>query len=218
MRDVVERPSAPINVRSPFTGHADVASVSQRNVGEVFSPAVNRISGDQRWPALEKDDDGLLEELLQILTARVVGNPYSSDGKFAVSIADLPPGLRAMAATHWLDISLTLDSITWHFGNFGEAQLVAETEAGLRELGLDDLAQCFVEAKELMLPLLARYTETDGDPYEMLERAGLGTRRDELDQRASDLDDLKPDESVIYEAWIRYTRRHPERVFGPYAS
>jgi len=35
-----------------------------------------------------------------------------------------------MAATHWLDISLTLDSLTWHFGNFGERQLVAETEAG----------------------------------------------------------------------------------------
>ena len=36
-----------------------------------------------------------------------------------------------MAATHWLDISLTLDSITWHFGNFGEPHLVVETEAGL---------------------------------------------------------------------------------------
>jgi len=179
---------------------------------------VNRISDDQRWPALEKNDDGLLEELCQILTARVVGDPYSSDGKFAVSIADLPPGLRAMAATHWLDISLTLDSITWHFGNFGEAQLVAETEAGLRELGLDALAQCFVEAKELMLPLLARRAEPADDAYEMLERAGLGARRDELDQRASDLDDLKPDKSVIYEAWIRYTRQHPERVFGPSAS
>ena len=38
--------------------------------------------------------------------------------------------------------------------NFGEPQLVAETEAGLRELGLHELALCFVEAQELMLPLL----------------------------------------------------------------
>jgi len=45
-----------------------------------------------------------------------------------------------MAATHWLDISLTLDSITWHFGNFGEPHLVVETEAGLQELGLQELA------------------------------------------------------------------------------
>jgi hypothetical protein len=72
-----------------------------------------------------------------------------------------------------LDISLTLDSITWHFGNFGEPGLVAETEAGLRELFLHELAQCFVEARGLMAPLLAKRTEADGDPYEILERAGL---------------------------------------------
>jgi hypothetical protein len=72
------------------------------------------------WPALNKDDDGLLKELQAILTARVYGDPYSEDGSFAANIAGLPPGLRTMAATHWLDISLTLDSITWHFGNFGE--------------------------------------------------------------------------------------------------
>jgi hypothetical protein len=50
---------------------------------------------------------------------------HSDNGIFAANIALLPPGLRAMAATHWLDISLTLDSLTWHFGNFGE-RLVAE--------------------------------------------------------------------------------------------
>jgi hypothetical protein len=104
---------------------------------------------------LEKDDAALKNDLERLLTARVVGNPYAADSSFAANIASLPPGLRAMAATHWLDISLTLDSLTWHFGNFGEPHLVAETEAGLRELGLHDLASCFVEAKELMLPLLA---------------------------------------------------------------
>ena len=119
-----------------------------------------------------------------------------------------------MAATHWLDISLTLDSITWHFGNFGEPNLVAETEAGLRELGLHDLASCFVEAKELMIPLLARRTEAEGDPYEIVRRAGLEKRAEELDRRASALDDLGPSKSIIYAAWIRYTRQHPERVFG----
>ena len=81
----------------------------------------------ERWPALLKDDDGLLEEIQATLTSRVQGDPYSSDGAFAQSLSSLPKGLRAMAATHWLDISLTLDSITWHFGNFGEPALVAQT-------------------------------------------------------------------------------------------
>jgi len=155
-----------------------------------------------------------MNELEKLLTSHVLGNPYASDGSFAASIASLPPGLRGMAATHWLDISLTLDSLTWHFGNFGEPHLVAETEAGLRELGLHELAACFVEAKELMLPLLAHRTQAEGDPYEILERAGLRTRADELDRRAWALDNLRPSKSLIYEAWIRHSRQHPERVFA----
>ena len=162
---------------------------------------------------MEKDDAGLKKELEEILTSRVSGNPYGEDSGFAQNIALLPRGLRAMAATHWLDISLTLDSITWHFGNFGEPHLVAETETGLRELGLNELASCFAEAKELMLPLLANRKEADGDLYEILDRAGLRERAGELNQRAWDLDNLGPGESVIYEAWIRYARRHPEHVF-----
>lgn len=95
---------------------------------------MDEAADDQHWSALEKDDAGLQEELEKLLSSRAVGDPYSEDGSFAKNIALLPPGLRAMAATHWLDVSLTLDSITWHFGNFGEPQLVVETEAGLREL------------------------------------------------------------------------------------
>lgn len=169
----------------------------------------------QLWPALQKDDTGLKKELEQLLAIHAIGDPYGTDGSFAANIARLPSGLRAMAATHWLDVSLTLDSITWHFGNFGEPGLVSHTEAGLREFDLHELAECFVEAKDLMMPLLAQRTEADGDPYEILERAGLKERADEIDRRAWELDDLAPGESVIYKAWIRYTRHYPERVFGP---
>ena len=167
------------------------------------------------WRAPEKDDKGLMKDLEQLLTARVSGNPYSDDGSFARSISLLPPGLKAMAATHWLDISLTLDSITWHFGNYGEPGLVAESEAGLRELGLHELAQCFVEARDLMAPLLAKRTPADGDPYEIPERAGLRELGDEIDRRAWVADGRKPGESAIYKAWIRYARQYPERVFAP---
>jgi len=167
----------------------------------------------QSFPVLLKDDAGLMSEIETILSARALGDPYSDDGSFAANLAILPPGLRAMAATHWLDISLTLDSITWHFGNFGEPHLVAETEAGLHELGLHELALCFQEAKTLMLPLLAERTEADGDPDELLERKGLAEAADEINLRAWTLDDLGSGKSVIYEAWIKYARQHPERVF-----
>jgi hypothetical protein len=168
----------------------------------------------QHYPALLKDDAGLMSEIMELLTVRAVGDPYSEDGSFAATLESLPSGLRAMAATHWLDISLTLDSITWHFGNFGEPHLVAQTEAGLYELGLNDLALCFREAKELMLPLLAQRTEADGDPDEILARKGLSAVAGELNRRSWDMDDLGPGKSLIYDAWIRYTRQNPERVFG----
>ena len=174
---------------------------------------MSETSDAQSFPALLKDDSGLKSEIEAILSARALGNPYSDDGSFAANLATLPPGLRAMAATHWLDISLTLDSITWHFGNFGEPHLVAETEAGLHELGLHELALCFQEAKELMLPLLAERTEADGDPDELVKRKGLGGIADELNRRAWALDDLGAGKSVIYEAWAKYARQHPERVF-----
>lgn len=166
-------------------------------------------------PLLEQDDARLLSEIHRVLTERAAGNPYGVDGgDFAGGIQSLPVGLRAMAATYWLDVSLTLDSITWHFGNFGHPDLVRETEAGLRELGLHDLAACFTEAKELMVPLLAHRTEGDGDPYQILKHAGSEERARKLDERAWKIDGPDPERSVIFEAWIRYARQHPERVFG----
>ena len=66
----------------------------------------------KHYPSLEKEDAGLLSDIQAMLSARALGDPYSEDGAFAVNLASLPPGLRTMAATHWLDISLTLDSIT----------------------------------------------------------------------------------------------------------
>jgi hypothetical protein len=175
---------------------------------------MDETSDAHHHPALQKDDDGLLTEIQSILADRAVGDPYSDDGSFATNLESLPSGLRAMAATHWLDISLTLDSITWHFGNFGEPHLVAQTEAGLYELGLNDLAVCFVEAKELMLPILANRTEADGDPDELLERKGLSQVAEKLNRRSWDMDNLGPGKSLIYDAWIRYTRQNPEKVFG----
>ena len=172
-----------------------------------------QVAARQHWPALDKTDEELLQELEQLLTIHAAGNPYGDDGSFAASIRSLSPGLRVMAATHWLDVSLTLDSITWHFGNFGEHGLVAETELGLRELGLQELADCFVQARDLMVPLLRDRTEAEGDPYEILERAGQRERADDIDRRAWEIDNLGPGESVIYKAWIQYTRKHPERVF-----
>ena len=116
-----------------------------------------------------------------------------------------------MAATHHLDISLTLDSICWHFRNFGEPDFVALTEAGLRELELFELADCFHEAAELMMPLAEESAE---DWAGLLEAHGIEARVDEIDRCGWNLDGGGLVTcSTIYKAWVKYARLHPELVF-----
>lgn len=168
------------------------------------------------YPVLLKSDKELRDEIFAILSSRVKANPYGDESEFAVSIRSLPVGLRAMAATHYLDFSLAIDDIGWHFLNFGEPKFVKETELGLRELGLDDLAGWFVEAYEIIDPLKAEIRESD-DYLETLLAHGCSDRIDELNRRArakEDGFDKKAGWSAIYYAWVRYTRQHPERVFG----
>jgi len=167
----------------------------------------------QRWPALAKNNDDLLNELMDSLKNRVLGDPYSSDGSYATELSSLPRGLRAMAATHWLDVSLSLDSLTWHFGNFGEPGLVTQTEEALLELHLVDLARLFREAADLMRPFVDQMSP-EHPPDELLEKAGLMERGREIDRRAWDLNKSGTGDSAIYEAWVAYVREHPERVFG----
>ena len=96
------------------------------------------MSEDHKHAALSKSDKDLLADIFSLLSNRIKANAYEEDGSYADAIRRLPKGLRTMAATHYLDISLTLDDIGWHFLNFGEPNLVRETEVGLRELGLPD--------------------------------------------------------------------------------
>src|SRR5688500_8405853 len=94
-------------------------------------------------------DEEILQRLFFVLQgADITADPYDWNGAYAEQIRLLPIGLRAMAATHYLDVSLTMDDIGWHFLNFGEPNHVAETEAGLRVLGLDELAELFHKTYE----------------------------------------------------------------------
>ena len=115
-----------------------------------------------------------------------------------------------MAATHHLDVSLTMDDIGWHFLNFGHPTHVEETERGLRELGLSDLAVLFHEAYELVRPHLPEIRRPGGDYYTVLEQAGHTRRIDELSSHAR----TALGNQGIYRCWAAYAREHPDRVFN----
>jgi len=186
---------------------------------------------DHEYTALAKSDKDLLSEIFSILTARVEGNPYAEDGSYAAEISHLPKGLRAMAATYHLDVSLTLDDIGWHFLNFGEPHLVKETEAGLRELGLVDVAGWFNEAHGIVRQFLKVVERGEVKPsgdenpdwspcdeyYDWLVISGNRQRMDTLSQLAWDKSkgcSRDASGSFIYESWIKYARLKPENVFS----
>lgn len=57
-----------------------------------------------------------------------------------------------MAATYAPDVSLSINGLGWHFGNWHDQELAEETAAGLEELGATELAgpsrQAYVYAKD----------------------------------------------------------------------
>gem|GEM_PF-981970 len=120
-----------------------------------------------------------------------------------------PVGLRAMAATHHLDISLTLDDIGWHFLNWRGKEHAEETIRGLKELELNELARLFRSAERLMRPHLGKISHENY--YETLEKTGKMKKIDELTKRAHRILDI-PNRNVYF-YWVRYTHAHPEKVF-----
>src|SRR3569832_714688 len=68
--------------------------------------------------------------------------------EFLNEIKDLPIGLCAMAATYELDVSLALDDLGWHFGNWHSPEMSEETLRGLEELGATEMAVIFRQAYE----------------------------------------------------------------------
>ncbi|MBL8217173.1 MAG: hypothetical protein JNK87_41010 [Bryobacterales bacterium] len=165
-------------------------------------------------PALPLDDKALLDALLERAGMAMEGaNPYESDGAFARKLLELPVGLRAMAATYWLDISISKDDLGWHFLNFGEPALVRETEAALRELGMEQHAAWFAEAHTLMRPLLDEIDSPEGY-YRITEERGVAGRIMAMTKPAWNADRAAPvGKSCIFTAWVRYARAKPQNVF-----
>jgi hypothetical protein len=158
---------------------------------------------------LSREDDALVSRVNSLLKTRLLANPYGWDGAFAQEISALPAGLRAMAATYHLDISLALDDIGWHFLNFGHPTQVAATDLGLQELGLVEVAAIFREAYQLVQPHLTEIRSPDGDYYAVMERVGAMQRIDELTLCAC----AQIGEQGIFHHWAVYARQHPENVF-----
>src|SRR6266568_2627521 len=128
--------------------------------------------------------------------------------QFLSQMRNLPVGLRAMAATYELDVSLALDDLGWHFGNWHNPDLAEETARGLEELGAVELAGVFKEAFRLAVRHWNELGSREwaqwyhGSP---LEKAVMP-----LNERAWAI--LEDKKSGIFDYRVDYARKYPERV------
>jgi hypothetical protein len=151
-------------------------------------------------------DEELFALLGKELEARIPARRGSRE--FVAQIRTLPAGLRAMAATYELDVSLTMDDLGSHFGNWHDPNLGEETRLGLEELGAAELADVFKEAFRLAV----RYWHELGARNwgQWYHGSPLEKAMAPLNERAWSI--LKGKKNGIFSYWVEYAREYPERV------
>ena len=169
------------------------------------------------YPALGRPDEKLLDDIFELLKRNISARAYDDENDaYARQIRTLPVGLHAMAATHHLDVSMSLDDMGWRFLNFGEPHFVEETERGSRELGVDAIAAWFAEAHVLFCPVRPLLSE-DVEYFDALRQSGHEDRLNRLSRNYWEMEDASADEAfykrAIYNAWIRHIRVYPEKAF-----
>jgi hypothetical protein len=151
-------------------------------------------------------DEELLRLLFKELQTRTPVN-HGSDG-FVSEIQKLPPGLRAMAATYELDVSLAMDDLGWHFGNWHNQVFAEETARGLHELGAAELAKVFRQA----FAIAKEYWDELGSESWMdwYHGSPLEKAVTPLNKQAWALQ--SGSEQGILKYWVDYARHYPERI------
>jgi hypothetical protein len=152
------------------------------------------------------DDEALFEILGKELERRISAKRGSPE--FVKEIKMLPIGLRAMAATYELDVSLTLDDLGWHFGNWHNSELAEETARGLEELGATELAQLFRESFRLAQSYWSNLGADDW--MDWYPNSPLEKELRPLNKKAWSIRGKTG--NGVFKYWVDYARRHPERV------
>jgi hypothetical protein len=158
-------------------------------------------------------DEELLEllggELRQLFPPELRSDPVV----FLSRLHAAPSGLRAMATTYELDVSMAVDDLAWHFVNFHSSpELAAETIAGLLELEATEAAEIFREALTIIKPHWPELESVSQSKtaHEWLEKKGIQDLMNPLNDRMWKLF-RQFGESGLMSVWAAHARKHPER-------
>lgn len=163
-------------------------------------------------------DSDLLKLLFAQLNESAPPSLHEDLDQFVEAVQRLPVGLRAMASTFQLDVSMALDDLGWHFGNWFHEGYNEETSRGLKELEAHEVAEVFDQAYAIALQHWDELDRAlDGELEEFVEwyrNSRLLRELEPLNERMWEL--LKSEEPGaepgIFRFWVAYARKHPERV------
>jgi hypothetical protein len=162
-----------------------------------------------------QSDDDLLRVLQGELDSLFPPESRRDNCVFLSRLQSAPEGLRAMAATFELDVSMSLDDLAWHFVNHHDLDLYEETKLGLRTLGAMEAAELFEAAFAIVEPLwheLGTVAQRDdsGSIHAWLDQKGIQKQIDPLDGRMWKLLGQWPKQGLMH-YWVTYAREHPRQ-------
>ena len=160
-----------------------------------------------------RDDEKLFELLSAALNELFPPELQGDRNQFLAALTNAPRGLRAMAGIVDLDVSMTLDDLAWHFGNHNDERFLEETVMSLKELEAKEAAEVFLSAWEIVKPYLAEIRSKDWkdeDPHEYLERTGIQSKVDPLNDRMWAICKECGGRGLM-QYWLTYARKFPER-------
>jgi hypothetical protein len=153
-----------------------------------------------------KSDDELYDLIARELESRLLPRPPIDE--YVTALQALPPGLRAMAATYDLDVSLALDDLGWHFGNWHNVEFALETIRGLRELGADRMAAIFEDALE---HAKCYWSEMGSQNWvEWYPDSPLAKATVSLTNEAYEIWQSQP--MGLFSFWLAYARQYPGKL------
>jgi len=98
-----------------------------------------------------RSDELLFERLGAELERLLPVDLHNDLDALVARMRTLSPGLRSMAATFKLDVSMALDDLGWHFANLHHKRYCKETSRGLHTLEASEAAEIFDRAFEIVL-------------------------------------------------------------------
>jgi hypothetical protein len=157
------------------------------------------------------------EALFQIigleLTERLTTAEPDDLDDFLARTRRLPIGLRAMAATYQLDVSLTLDDFGWHFANWHHHAYCDETHWALRELEAFEQADLFAQAYAAALPFWRKIGDLVAEDFDdfvtWYAASGFEAAILPMTERMRELQKI---DDGLFGCWSRYARKYPERM------